>query len=53
MSSRYRGIWVLVLVLLAIQTVEFGYVVHRESLTFDEDNHMFDGYMMATPAITA
>jgi hypothetical protein len=23
-----------------------AYVVHRESLTFDEDNHMFAGYMM-------
>jgi hypothetical protein len=46
MSFPNRWVWVLVLVLLAVQAVEFSYVVHRESLTFDEDNHMFAGYMM-------
>jgi 4-amino-4-deoxy-L-arabinose transferase-like glycosyltransferase len=32
--------------LLAIQAVLVVTLVHRESLTFDEDNHMFAGYMM-------
>jgi 4-amino-4-deoxy-L-arabinose transferase-like glycosyltransferase len=32
--------------LLAIQAVLVVAMVHRESLTFDEDNHMFAGYMM-------
>jgi hypothetical protein len=42
-----RWIWVVVLCLLAVQAVQTIYVVHRESLTFDEGNHMFAGYMMA------
>lgn len=32
--------------LLAVQTAQMVLVVHRESLTFDEDDHMFAGYMM-------
>ncbi len=32
--------------LLTLQTAQMLYVVHRESLTFDEGNHMFAGYMM-------
>jgi 4-amino-4-deoxy-L-arabinose transferase-like glycosyltransferase len=32
--------------LLAVQAAQMAFVVHRESLTFDEDNHMFAGYMM-------
>lgn len=35
-----------VIVLLAIQAALVIALVHRESLTFDEDNHMFAGYMM-------
>jgi hypothetical protein len=35
-----------VLALVAIQALQTVYVVHRESLTFDEANHMFAGYMM-------
>jgi hypothetical protein len=42
-----RWVWVVVLCLLAAQAVQTIYVVHRESLTFDEGNHMFAGYMMA------
>ena len=40
--------WVpcVVVSLLLIQVAQFTYVVHRESLTFDEDNHAFSGYMM-------
>ncbi|MGC2163085.1 MAG: glycosyltransferase family 39 protein [Silvibacterium sp.] len=32
--------------LLVVQAAQFICVVHRESLTFDEDNHSFSGYMM-------
>jgi tetratricopeptide (TPR) repeat protein len=35
-----------VLVLLAIQTALVAVMVHRESLTWDEGDHMFAGYMM-------
>ena len=35
-----------VLILILVQAVQVVFVVHRESLTFDEDNHMFAGYMM-------
>ncbi len=34
--------------LLAVQAVMFAVVVHRESLTFDENNHMYAGYRMWT-----
>jgi 4-amino-4-deoxy-L-arabinose transferase-like glycosyltransferase len=39
-------VWVAVAVLIAVQICQVVLVVHRESLTFDEDNHMFAGYMM-------
>ena len=32
--------------LIIIQVVQFTFVVHRESLTFDEGDHSFSGYMM-------
>ena len=35
-----------VLILLAIQTALVAAMVHRESLTWDEGDHMFAGYMM-------
>jgi 4-amino-4-deoxy-L-arabinose transferase-like glycosyltransferase len=41
-----RWIWVAVFALLAVQAAQMAYVVHRESLTFDEDDHIFAGYMM-------
>ena len=41
-----RSVWLAVLGVLLIQAAQMAYVVHRESLTFDEDNHMFAGYMM-------
>ena len=40
-------LWTAVGVLLLQQAVQVVYVVHRESPTFDEGNHMFAGYMMA------
>lgn len=44
--SEKRWVWVAVLCLVVVQIAQTVYVVHRESLTFDEDNHMFAGYMM-------
>jgi 4-amino-4-deoxy-L-arabinose transferase-like glycosyltransferase len=41
-----RWAWVAVFALLVVQAAQVAYVVHRESLTFDEDNHIFAGYMM-------
>jgi len=41
-----RVLWGVVLALLAVQIILTLLVVHRESLTFDEDDHMFAGYMM-------
>ena len=41
-----RWTWLAVVCLLTIQAAQMVYVVHRESLTFDEANHMFAGYMM-------
>ena len=39
-------VWAAVVALLAVQIVQTVLVVHRESLTFDEGDHMFAGYMM-------
>lgn len=44
--DRKRWIPVVVACLLLVQAVQMTLVVHRESLTFDEGNHMFAGYMM-------
>ncbi len=41
-----RWVWVAVTALLVVQAVLVVSVVRRESLTFDEGNHMFSGYMM-------
>jgi Dolichyl-phosphate-mannose-protein mannosyltransferase len=41
-------VWAGVVGLLAVQAALVLAVVHRESLTFDEDDHMFAGYMMWT-----
>lgn len=38
--------WLVIVVCLVIQAAQIALVVHRESLTFDEDDHMFAGYMM-------
>lgn len=39
-------LWAAVVALLAVQAVLVLAMVHRESLTFDEGDHMFAGYMM-------
>lgn len=44
--TEKRWVWVAVLCLVVVQIAQMVYAVHRESLTFDEDNHMFAGYMM-------
>ncbi len=41
-----RVLWGIVVGLIAVQMVLTVLVVHRESLTFDEGDHMFAGYMM-------
>jgi hypothetical protein len=46
MVLSHRSTYSIVLGLLAIQTVLVAALLRRESLTFDEDNHMFAGYMM-------
>ncbi|HMD77410.1 MAG TPA: glycosyltransferase family 39 protein [Terracidiphilus sp.] len=46
MRVAERWVWVAVIVLLAVQATQMALVVHRESLTFDEDDHIFAGYMM-------
>jgi 4-amino-4-deoxy-L-arabinose transferase-like glycosyltransferase len=35
-----------VIALLAVQAAQMAFVVHRESLTYDEGDHIFAGYMM-------
>jgi hypothetical protein len=46
MTLTGRRVGAMVAALLAIQAALVIALVHRESLTFDEDNHMFAGYMM-------
>lgn len=41
-----RALWGIVCGLISVQFILAAIVVHRESLTFDEDDHMFAGYMM-------
>jgi tetratricopeptide (TPR) repeat protein len=41
-----RWVSAAVIVLLAMQAAQVVFIIHRESLTWDEDNHMFAGYMM-------
>ena len=45
LTHRSR-LWLAVIALLLLQAVLALTIVHRESLTFDEDDHMFAGYMM-------
>jgi 4-amino-4-deoxy-L-arabinose transferase-like glycosyltransferase len=45
-STRRSWFWLIVTALIFIQATLALTIVHRESLTFDEDDHMFAGYMM-------
>ena len=46
MTIGKKQIWLIVCALILVQALQTVYVIHRESLTFDEDDHMFAGYMM-------
>jgi len=46
MTIGKKQIWWIVSALIFLQALQTVFVVHRESLTFDEDNHIFAGYMM-------
>ncbi len=41
-----RVLWGTVCTLVVVQMLIITFVIHRESLTFDEGNHSFAGYMM-------
>src|ERR1700691_2580317 len=45
-KHRPKYFWLVVAALLVFQATLALTMVHRESLTFDEDDHMFAGYMM-------
>ena len=45
-NHRSKYFWLTAVALLVIQATLALTIVHRESLTFDEDDHMFAGYMM-------
>jgi 4-amino-4-deoxy-L-arabinose transferase-like glycosyltransferase len=45
-NHRPKYFWLTVIALLVIQATLALTMVHRESLTFDEGDHMFAGYMM-------
>jgi len=46
MTLTRRWVCVAVMALLAIQAAQVAFIVHRESLTWDEGDHIFAGYMM-------
>ena len=46
MNLPKRWVWIAVVTLLVLQVAQFTFIVHRESLTWDEDDHMFAGYEM-------
>jgi len=45
-NHRQKYLWLAAVALLVIQAALALTIVHRESLTFDEGDHMFAGYMM-------
>jgi 4-amino-4-deoxy-L-arabinose transferase-like glycosyltransferase len=45
-NHRPKCFWLAAVALLVFQATLALTMVHRESLTFDEDDHMFAGYMM-------
>src|SRR5665213_2244350 len=46
MLKSKRWVITAVIALIAVQLIQIVVVVHRESLTFDEDDHMYAGYRM-------
>jgi hypothetical protein len=39
-------VWLTAILLMAVQVVQVVIVLHSESLTFDEEDHMYAGYRM-------
>lgn len=46
MTIGKKQIWLIVIALIMVQALQTAFVIHRESLTFDEGDHMYAGYMM-------
>src|SRR5579862_5591460 len=46
MQVSHRWVNVAVVALLAVQSLQIAFTVHRESLTWDEGDHMYAGYRM-------
>jgi hypothetical protein len=46
MPNSKTWVWLAVVVLLAVQATQMLIVLHRESLTWDEEDHMYAGYRM-------
>src|SRR5271166_1596759 len=46
MPNSKTWVWLAVIALLAVQAVQIVIVLHRESLTWDEGDHMYAGYRM-------
>jgi hypothetical protein len=48
MAILKRWVWLAVIGLLLLQAALISFALHRESLTFDETDHMYAGYRMWT-----
>src|SRR5271170_6632895 len=48
MAILKRWVWLAVIGLLVLQAALISFALHRESLTFDETDHMYAGYRMWT-----
>jgi hypothetical protein len=46
MPNSKTWVWLAVIVLLTVQALQMAIVLHRESLTWDEEAHMYAGYRM-------
>jgi hypothetical protein len=46
MPNSKTWIWLTVIVLLVVQVAQMVIGLHRESLTWDEEDHMYAGYRM-------
>jgi len=46
MNKLKMPVWSLAGGLILLQTILIAVIVHGESLTFDEADHIFSGYMM-------
>ena len=46
MPNSKTWVWLAVIALLTVQAVQMVIMLHRESLTWDEEAHMYAGYRM-------